>query len=731
MNEHMSRPVAAGRAGVAGLLGATVVSGLLFTPVFGLAALVIPLLVVALLGYGCYELCARRTALVPWRPILVLVTGLLGLIESVLFATTTGGLPTAATMGSLGRGLTRGWLLTLQSTLPARPDAEQVLFVPLAVLLAVALGLEILLRLRKPLPALLPSLAVAGLAQAYQALTGLTAMLAALAYLAPAGLLLWAGRAARPTTRSTRSTRPGAVRPPSWAGVVLALPTVIGVLAGAVALGGLDPASREPYRLADGHPAPPPPGGLTNPLDEIASRLADPGQEVFRYRSDADVGRWRLVVLDDFDGATWSADTRLQRMGTRLAAVPGSTVDSAEVRLRDSSGPWLPSQPNPVSVDGAAPLVDQSAGTLLSTAGGGETRYTLTWSAPEAEAGRLGAAEVDTRLAGGLGGLGAVPDEISQLAHDAVRGLRPTFQTALQLERFLGENYRVAVGDTLPTGNGWPQLRRFLTETKRGTSEQFAAAYVVLARIAGIPARLVVGYQGSTETEGGFHVVRNRDVLAWPEVAVAGVGWVPLDPTATAGRAERPQSGLDKAATQARHQLPPENQLLPPQLPPGQQEEAGDASNGGGSHPWWAMTAAVPAALVCWLGGVPLAKAVRARRRRRRHGADGVLGAWAEARDRLCAHNVPYRIGMTPRDLAESAGSVLGERAREPMARLAGVLDIALWSGAAVSDGAVAGAWTEVRELRRGLATRPVPARLRAALEPRTLLPRPGRPTSP
>ncbi|TVT21535.1 transglutaminase, partial [Amycolatopsis rhizosphaerae] len=394
----MSRPDA---AGVAGLLGATVVSGLLFTPVFGLAALVVPLLVVALLGYGCYELCARRTALVPWRPILVLATGLLGLVESVLFATTTGGLPTAATLSSLGRGLTRGWLLTLQSTLPARPDAEQVLFVPLAVLLAVALGLEILLRLRKPLPALLPSLAVAGLAQAYQALTGVTAMLAALAYLAPAGLLLWAGRATRSarstrSTRSTRSARSGAVRRPSWAGVMLALPTVIGVLAGAVALGGLDPAGREPYRLADGHPAPPPPGGLTNPLDEIASRLADPGQEVFRYRSDAAVGRWRLVVLDEFDGATWSADTRLQRMGTRLTAAPGSTVDSAEVRLPDSSGPWLPSQPNPVSVDGAAPLVDQSAGTLLSTAGGGETRYTLTWATPEAEAGRLGLAEVDT-----------------------------------------------------------------------------------------------------------------------------------------------------------------------------------------------------------------------------------------------------------------------------------------------------------------------------------------------
>jgi hypothetical protein len=130
----------------------------------------------------------------------------------------------------------------------------------------------------------------------------------------------------------------------------------------------------------------------------------------------------------------------------------------------------------------------------------------------------------------------------------------------------------------------------------------------------------------------------------------------------------------------------------------------------------------VAALLVGWLGGVPLAKAVRARRRRRRTGADGVLGAWAEARDRLRAHGVPYRIGMTPRDLAELAGSMTGERIGLPVARLARVLDMALWSGVPVGNGAVRHAWQEVREVRRGLAGRSLSSRLRAAVELRTLL---------
>jgi hypothetical protein len=722
---HQTRP---NRLAVAGLLGATAVAGLLFAPVFGLAALSVPVLVVVVGGYGCVELGARWPRLAPYRPVLVLSVGLLGLIETVLSSTTVAFLPTGASLAGLAHGLTESWLLTLQSTWPARPVPEQLLFVPLAVLLAALLGLELLLRLRKPLPALLPSLAVAGLAQAYQALTGFAAASAAVGYAALAALLLWADRPSLPRAAERPRVGPRPRWRPSGAGAWLAALTVLALVAGAVALGGLDPVGRDPYTVKAGQAAPLQQNRLSSPLDEIAQRLAHPEQEVFRYRSDTSVDRWRLVVLDGFDGVNWSGDARWRRLGVRLDGVPGGVVGTADLRVRGLPGSWLPSQPDLTGVDGLAPLVDQSAGTLLldpPAAAGQERRYRLTWASPEVDAATLGVAQVDARAEGGLGGLGSVPAELDQLAKDAVRDLRPTFQSALQLERFLSMNYQVAVGDDLPTGHGWPQLRHFLLESKRGTSEQFAAAYVALARISGIPARLVVGFRGSAEVDGGDSVVRNRDVLAWPEVAVAGVGWVPLDPTATAGKAGREQSGLAKTIEQARAQLPAEQELRPPQLPVQQQEAAGDRVSDTGSG-WWGLVG-VAALLVGWLGGVPLAKAVRARRRRRRSGADGVLGAWAEARDRLRAHGVPYRIGMTPRDLAEVAGSMTGERIGLPVARLARVLDMALWSGLPAGDGAVRRAWQEVREVRRGLARRPLPTRLRAAVELRTLLPSAGR----
>ncbi|MEJ2858041.1 MULTISPECIES: transglutaminase TgpA family protein [unclassified Saccharothrix] len=674
------------RVAVLGLLGAAGVAGLLFSPVFGLLSLLLPVLVVLVAAYVAVELCARWPSLVPVRPLLVLSLGLLGLIPS-----------TGATPAVLWRGATEGWLLTLQSTWPARPEPELLLFVPLAVLLAVVVGAEILLRSRVPGAALVPVLVVAGLSQLYRPVSGLAAVGAGVAFAVPAGLVL-----VRHTGRVTLSTgRRAAV-------------LLVAVAVGAVALGGF-PVGREPVRL-QGDSVALRQNRVGNPLTEVAQRLADGDREVFRYRADDRVDRWSLVVLDGFDGANWTADPDLRRLGARR---DGTGTRSAEVTVQGLTGPWLPSQSTPLVVDGLAPLVDESAGTLLLDRSTTDRRYTLTWSDPGVDGEALGAGTVDPSADGGLGGVGAVPPEIGRLAQDSVRGLRPTVQSAFQLERFLATNYRVARGRDLPTGHGWPQLRRFLTDTKRGTSEQFAAAYVVLARMNGIPARLVVGYRGGERASDGSYVVRNKDVLAWPEIAVTGVGWVPLDPTesAVAGAAAEPRAttGLAKAAEQARKQLPPEDELLPPEQPRKPAEVPATAFDAG-------FAALVVGAVVlglglCWLVGVPLAKAVRALRRRRRTGADGVVAAWAEVCDRLRAHGVPFRIGMTPRDLASAAG----EATAGPITRLGRVLDMVLWSGVPVGDGSVRKAWEEERLVRAVLAARPRGERLRAALDPRPL----------
>jgi protein-glutamine gamma-glutamyltransferase len=72
----------------------------------------------------------------------------------------------------------------------------------------------------------------------------------------------------------------------------------------------------------------------------------------------------------------------------------------------------------------------------------------------------------------------------------------------------------------------------FLFDTRRGFCEHYAGAFVVLLRAAGIPARVVTGYQGGEmNPDGGYMIVRQSDAHAWAEALVEG-RWQRFDPTA-------------------------------------------------------------------------------------------------------------------------------------------------------------------------------------------------------
>jgi hypothetical protein len=87
----------------------------------------------------------------------------------------------------------------------------------------------------------------------------------------------------------------------------------------------------------------------------------------------------------------------------------------------------------------------------------------------------------------------------------------------------------------------------FLFRSKRGFCEHYAAAFVVLMRGAGIPARAVGGYQGGERNPlDGYLVVRQSDAHAWAEVWLAERGWVRVDPTAVVAPA-RIETGIADA----------------------------------------------------------------------------------------------------------------------------------------------------------------------------------------
>jgi transglutaminase-like putative cysteine protease len=97
---------------------------------------------------------------------------------------------------------------------------------------------------------------------------------------------------------------------------------------------------------------------------------------------------------------------------------------------------------------------------------------------------------------------------------------------------------------------------QFLFETRQGFCEHYSASFVVLMRAAGVPARVVTGYQGGTlNPVGGYLVVRQRDAHAWAEVWLADRGWVRVDPTAAVAPS-RIMQGIETALPESIIDIP-------------------------------------------------------------------------------------------------------------------------------------------------------------------------------
>lgn len=98
-----------------------------------------------------------------------------------------------------------------------------------------------------------------------------------------------------------------------------------------------------------------------------------------------------------------------------------------------------------------------------------------------------------------------------------------------------------------PPSLGQQQVDSFLFDTRRGFCEHYASSFVFLMRAAGVPARVVAGYQGGEYNPMGRHyIIRQSDAHAWAEVWLEARGWVRVDPT-SAVAPSRVEEGLDAA----------------------------------------------------------------------------------------------------------------------------------------------------------------------------------------
>lgn len=248
---------------------------------------------------------------------------------------------------------------------------------------------------------------------------------------------------------------------------------------------------------------------------------------------------WRGPVLHDFDGRTW------RRMRGRFFPQQPVTPSGAAYRYRITLEPhqqrWLFALDTVTEWPAQRAFKTYDFQLVTAEPVASPVSYTLQSHTQYEVAGRLPTSiqRMDTLL------FTARNPRSRELALELRRrsGSDSAYIQAL-LNKFRKEEFYYTLQPPTLAANS---VDDFLFNTKRGFCEHFASAFTMMMRAAGIPARVVTGYQGGEYNRiGGYFVVRQSDAHAWSEVWLADRGWVRVDPTAAIAP-ERIERGIDFA----------------------------------------------------------------------------------------------------------------------------------------------------------------------------------------
>ncbi|MGZ8217991.1 transglutaminase TgpA family protein [Methylomagnum sp.] len=244
------------------------------------------------------------------------------------------------------------------------------------------------------------------------------------------------------------------------------------------------------------------------------------------------------------------------------------------------------------------------------------------------------------------------------------------------LKYFRAENFYYTLSPPALPDN---PIERFLFETRKGFCEHYATAFVYLMRVAGVPARIVTGYQGGQwNPVGKFLEVRQADAHAWAEVWLPDGGWTRVDPTAAVAP-ERIEQGIDldsqSAAGEVRFNVESdalgdgafglrawlqEGRLLWSSVDHAWNQWVLAYSPENQRHFWEALGIVDWRGLLAWLGGLMALCGMAAAWLfwpRRRVAADPAVKAYRRFLKKLARRGTVKRIGEGPLDFAKRAAA--------------------------------------------------------------------------
>jgi transglutaminase-like putative cysteine protease len=295
---------------------------------------------------------------------------------------------------------------------------------------------------------------------------------------------------------------------------------------------------------------------IDNPIVDLRRDLVEgPDYALLDVTTDdPDPSYLRISALDSFDGDTWRPSRRelppSQRIGGELPDPFGLNESVQQVphgyelaATDDLTSDWLP-LPFPAVAAEAEGDWRYDKETLDVTTfdedlDAANLRYTATGLKVTPTARQLlEAPEPPSAVTEDNSALpfedDEVPEWLAALVDDITAGAETDFARGIALQRWFRDSGNFEYSTARAAGNGIDELRVFLTpgpEGRVGYCEQFASAMAVMARVAGVPARVAVGFLRPDAVGASTWRFSAHDLHSWPELFFAGIGWVRFEPT--------------------------------------------------------------------------------------------------------------------------------------------------------------------------------------------------------
>jgi Transglutaminase-like enzymes, putative cysteine proteases len=233
---------------------------------------------------------------------------------------------------------------------------------------------------------------------------------------------------------------------------------------------------------------------------------------------------WRGVVMWQCDGMDWRAPYAPASISRSPRQSPSGNPIRQKITLAPHAARWMFALDRPFQTPPGAMLAYGNYLWSVQPVRKARQYEVVSWFGSAGK--ELSAREREEAL--------KLPPSISPAVRDLAESWaaqssnpRGVVNSALQFFRAQGFRYSLSPGEY---GNN--DLEEFLFRRRVGFCGHYAASFATLMRLAGIPARLVVGYLGGEYNDlGHFFLIRQADTHAWCEVWLPESGWTRIDPT--------------------------------------------------------------------------------------------------------------------------------------------------------------------------------------------------------